>query len=291
MGIQTKPWFWITSGFLTALTVLGNGLVTLLICSRERLHTKTNWFVFSLAAADFMLACVFIPPFFTCEKYNTSCKNQYIIWYFISYFAYNSVTNLMALTFDRYTAIVFPLQYNCRMTRKRIILIILLAWLSPLVLDSIPIIFLPRVFDKGEEIAQVWSMVIFQILPCIILCVVSRKIFREAGRHSFRSKVLLRQLCFNHPKTRGKSEKSSARLIGTLLIVFLVCWSAQALSSLCFCFKACIDFQPEEAVRYSLALLLLTNSAANPVIYAFLKRDIRGELRRTLVARPTLNSC
>ena len=277
-GVSTNPWFWVMSWLLTVLTILGNALVLFLVFSRKRLHSIANCFLCSLAAADLCVACLFIPPLFSCEM--LPCEHPIVVWYLISYVGHASVCNTMALAFDRYTAIVFPILYNYKMSKRRIVVTIMMTWLAPLVFDTIPSIALPRAWSSGEEIAQVTSMIIFQILPCIVLPIATRKLVKVARKHSLRTKVVLRQLRFNQPNHPGKPERSSARLIHALVVVFMICYTAQALSSLCSSFTVCLEFQPDKAVRYTLALLLLANSAANPIVYAFLKRDVKRELMR-----------
>ena len=103
-------WFWITSLLLTTIAILGNTLVLYLIITRRRLRTKANWFLFSLAVADLSLAAVFIPPHFRCQI--ADCSHPEVILYLVSYFGGVSVTSMMAVTVERYCAIVLPLKYN-----------------------------------------------------------------------------------------------------------------------------------------------------------------------------------
>ena len=48
-----ETWFWVLGWFLSILTMVVNGFVIFLVCSKRQLRTKTNAFVVSLAVADF----------------------------------------------------------------------------------------------------------------------------------------------------------------------------------------------------------------------------------------------
>lgn len=273
-------WFWITSLLLTTIAILGNNLVIYLIITRRRLRTKANWFLFSLAVADLSLAAVFIPPHFRCQI--ADCSHREVILYLVSYFGGVSVTNKMAFTVDRYCAVVLPLKYTSIMTKKTIALLLMSAWLTPLILDTIPTLVL-----SNEDIAQLTSMVFFQFTPCIFLAIATRKIIKIANNHARRTSILLKQLKFNRPsqRLRGKSEVSSARLITIMVGIFLACYISQSLSSLCACFPSCKESQPEQVVRYVLSFLLIINSGANPFIYALFKRDIKEECSRVFLCK------
>lgn len=267
-------WFWIIAFLLTFIAIFGNAQVIYLILTRKHLRTKSNWFVLSLAVADLALVSVFIPPHFSCSM--THCSHQIVILHFVSYFGEASVSNMIAFTMDRYFAIVRPLKYPLIITKTKIVLLLITAWMAPLVLDLIPTFLL-----SNENISRLLSMVIFQITPCFLLVIATRKMIKIAKNHSRRTSVLLKQLRFNHrkePIRRSKPEASSARLITVVVGIFLICYICQSLSSLCACFRSCKESQPQNLVQYTLALLLIINSGANPFVYALFKRDMKKEL-------------
>ena len=275
-------WFWIVSLLLTTIAILGNALVIYLIITRRRLRTKTNWFIFSLAVADIILVAVFIPPHFGCQI--AGCSHSMVILHLVSYFGEVSATNIMAFTVDRYCAIVLALKYTHLITTKTITLLLMSAWFAPLILDVIPTLVLS---NELQYIAQLTSMVIFQIAPCIFLAIAMIKIIKIANSHSRRTSVLSKQLRFNHPRQRvqGKSDVTSSRLIIFMVGIFLACYICQSLSSLCACFPSCIELQPKEVVEYTLSFLLLVNSGANPFVYALFKRDIKKEFSRMFLCK------
>ena len=127
-------WFWYLSLVLILIAVSGNALVIYVIISRRRLHTKTNWFVVSLAIADLFLVALLAVSIYICGTLIRSCGNVFL--YLTSYFGEASVTNIIALAVDRYCAIVLPLRYTQIMTKKKIVVILIISWFAPLILDN-----------------------------------------------------------------------------------------------------------------------------------------------------------
>lgn len=231
------PWFWIVSWFLIVIAIFGNALVTYLIITRRRLHIKSNWYVLSFAVADLILVVLLTLPIYFCGTLIRNCSDAIV--HSTTYFGKASVTNIIALTVDRYCAIVLPLRYTQIMTEKKIVVILITSWLAPLILDTVPSVLLPKVLSNGEEIAQLTSMVIFQISPCFFLTIAAIKMITIANKHARRTSVLLKQLRFNQPTNRAKAETSSARVISVMVGIFLMCYVSQSLSSLCSCFSSC----------------------------------------------------
>ena len=277
---SSAMWFWIIAFLLTFVAMFGNAQVIYLILTRRRLRTKSNQFILSLAVADLALVSVFIPPHFACQI--AGCTHSVVILHLVSYFGEASVTNIIAFTMDRYFAIVKPLKYTHTITKTKIALVLTSAWLAPIVLDIIPTVLL-----SNENISQLISMAIFQIAPCFLLVIATREMIKIAKKHSRRTSVLLKQLKFNQWKepVTGKPEASSARLISIVVGIFLICYTCQSLSSLCACFPSCKESQPENVVSYTLALLLIINSGANPFVYALLKRDMKKELFQIYICK------
>ena len=61
-------WFWIIGWFLTVLAVTGNALVIWLVTTKRRLRTTANFFIVSLAIADFCIGLFSFPALFTCKR-------------------------------------------------------------------------------------------------------------------------------------------------------------------------------------------------------------------------------
>ena len=127
-------WLSFTECLLSALAVLGNDFIKPFIAGIHRLHFPSNWFVFSLAVADLGFGMAAFPSSYFCVSYSTTCnKTIYIAAYW--FLVHSSVVNLCILTWDRYKAIVHPLNYITSITVRRPGRIILFAWVIPLLIS------------------------------------------------------------------------------------------------------------------------------------------------------------
>lgn len=138
----------IVLGIIAFITVVGNIMVMISFKMDKQLQTISNYFLFSLAVADFIIGAYSIPFFtihFIMGKWPFSsalCD----IWLSIDYMASNaSVMNLLAISVDRYFSVTRPLSYRARRTTKKAALMILSAWGLSLVLWVPPIYAWPYI--------------------------------------------------------------------------------------------------------------------------------------------------
>ena len=256
-------------------------MVIYLIATSRRLRTQVNVFILSLAAADLCFSLSYFPAFFTCEFYLT-CDRQ-LRKIFAAYFAYTSLTNLCALTADRYVAIVMPFKYVAFMTSRCVVTMVILSWLFPAVFYLLVALTLKQVASEDAMTTfRILIVFVFQLTPCFSLLLATTQMFYIAHKHSRKMTSLVSQLQFNHPFSHRKQndgfEISSARLVGLVVFVLVVCYTADSYFDLRSNFSA---FRTSiNDTDYIICLLYLTNSAFNPLSYALLKHDIKKEVKR-----------
>jgi len=272
---MASSWFYILGWFPSLFAIVGNIMVVLIILSRTRLHILPNWFVLSLAVADFAVGLTCFPTIFICGKL-VLCESNW--GYDIAVLAiYSSVTNLVAMTVDRYIAIIKPLRYVRWMTSRRAASLVALSWSIPVALDFIPTLCARLGKCNMQNAPLILSkMVLLEIAPCLFLLIATIQIIITARRHWGQTARLHAQLRFNQFSHRQPRDFSSARVIITVVIVFLACYCVELYSVIRFLVNSSI---PTLEVVNVIVLLVVLNSSINPIAYALFKRDIRRELK------------
>ncbi|GBP52991.1 Octopamine receptor beta-2R [Eumeta japonica] len=106
---------------IVIMAVLGNLLVIVSVMRHRKLRVITNYFVVSLAFADILVAMVVMPFNFSVQFYNEWIFGHVIcdLWNSSDvYFTSTSILHLCCISVDRYYAIVKPLKYPIKMTKK-----------------------------------------------------------------------------------------------------------------------------------------------------------------------------
>ncbi|XP_078350630.1 octopamine receptor beta-2R-like [Oculina patagonica] len=277
-------WFWIIGWFPTALAVAGNAIVIWLITTRRRLRTTANWFVMSLAVADLCIGLFLFPTMFTCKSrwYSCTVHHEHIISTCLSFFLHASVANLCAMTTDRYIAIALPLKYITYMTPRRCTQLITAAWIFPAV---VWILYTALIVHFAASTTVVAVNIIIkctlQIIPGVFLTIATLHMLMIVRRHKKEISTLLADLRYNRHTSeaspsvvRRSPETSSATVIGVVVFAFVLCYCVENYFAFChICPLVLVDV---------VLLFLLINAAANPLAYAFLKKDIRREVKRLI---------
>ena len=283
---KMETWFWILGWSLSILTIAGNGFIIVLVCSKRRLRTETNAFVVSFAVADFCVGLSVVPSLFLCEiatecelhsdKKFSDSDGITFIW---RLFGYASSINLCSLVLDRYTPVVKPLKYLTLMKHRRVVQMISLSWAVPVVFVLVSTVIwfifnISLIFDMF-----LWLLVIlFELFPCFLLIFCFTSMSLVVYKHDRAARTLAKQLHFNHRCLVKIHEKSAVIIMGIVIGVFLVCYGFFLRCSYHIIFNEKLSYD----IIKSKVLLLVLNSAINPVAYAFFKRDIKMEMNEFL---------
>ncbi|PZC79957.1 hypothetical protein B5X24_HaOG215547 [Helicoverpa armigera] len=305
---------------IVIMAVLGNMLVIVSVMRHRKLRVITNYFVVSLAFADILVAMVVMPFNFSVQFYNSWLFGPTIcdLWNSSDvYFTSTSILHLCCISVDRYYAIVKPLKYPIKMTKKMAFIMLAATWLSPITISYVPIFMgwyttsdhlKVQKADECEFIvnkpyAVISSSISFWI-PCTIMLFTYYAIFREANRQekNLHARAGNAMLMHRHSREVGdkngalhinattptkdrnilkmKREHKAARTLGIIMGAFILCWLPFFLFYVST--SLCDSCRCPEVVTVIMFWTGYFNSALNPIIYAYFNRDFRNAFKNTL---------
>lgn len=130
---------------ITLAAVGGNGIVIYIVSVYQRMQTVTNFFIVNLAIGDILMAMLCIPFTFVSnlilQYWPFGAFMCIVVSYSQAVSVFISAYTLVAISIDRYIAIINPLRP--RMTKLQAKLIIVLIWFVAL-LTPLPTAFLSK---------------------------------------------------------------------------------------------------------------------------------------------------
>lgn len=283
-------WYWVLVVSFGITTVCGNTVVIYLVLTRRTLHVSANWFIVSLSLADLLVGLVVLPTYIIHTFWAE--LNFYALLKFYNLILYVSVGNLCVMTGDRYLAITRPLKYGSLMTRSKVLVMILAAWIIPTGISLVSLLWQTSGTNKERNTVQRvyvgMTVVCFEIIPCFMMLLVYSHLYFITRAHTRRiaaqESVKERYNGSNFTNTRRQRnrERSNLKVFASVALLFVFCWLLSAYRGFCDVFSLCsvsIEF-----VQVSRILIFL-NSAVNVIVYSLLKKDIRAEFKRFLRCR------
>ena len=262
-----------------------------LLFKNRRLHSApANKFVLSLAMADFGVGIAVFPSSYFCIEDSMPCNSRvYMAFYW--FFLHSSVTNLCTLTLDRYIAIVHPLKYNLSMTERRPAMVIFISWLIAFAISlSLLLGVYATTSDTALSVIRLTGVSAFDVVCCALLfyAVVRILVARAQSHKEAEETARELQVQFTHPSTnnansrRPRNKHNTAPFLIAIVAFFLGCYMVVNYLVLCITFS-CHNVYDKAGLI--LILFLVLNSAVNPLVYAFLKKDIKKEIIKLICQR------
>ena len=288
--------FWVTTGSTGFFILAGNIFTCVVFLTNEHLRRNVmNIFLVSLAFSDILMALLIIPGYATFCNGSCIYPATRLCWLFesLKLYAYiASVFNLLAISYDRYIAVLRPLQYNTQMTSKRVAFILATVWITPLAFAS-----LSSVSTLDESNATIKAakdaydkivIFLFVFVPVGILAVVNTRITKTIRRHRRRVHTdvsVISRCVTGFPALRRQRRMTSRRKRGTMscvivVVAFVVFWLPWSFVRLAVVFGRQHLVSPL-TMKLSLQILLF-QSLVNPVIYSFYRAEFRQAAKRMI---------
>ena len=294
--------FLILNGIVGLIIVGGNIFTCVVFLSTAYLRQNfMNTFLVSLAISDISMAILVIPGFavFCAECTYTLTKYCWVFGGARDIAFQGTIFNILAITYDRYIAVLRPLQYPTKMNQRRVIAILLLVWVTPFATASVRNVWQHTWSSEAAGTAEktynvvLVSTVVF--LPLVIMLSVNIMIMKTITKHRNRvhashqnqstspetaDESQLDSSAYN--KSDRNSENSSRRLEGArrrkgtiscvlVVFIFVAAWFSRAFYNI-----SRLGGMPDKPVLTKISLFLLfLQSSVNPFIYSFYRNDFR----------------
>ncbi|XP_072550827.1 trace amine-associated receptor 4-like [Salminus brasiliensis] len=262
------------------LTVCGNLLVIISVCHFKQLHTPTNMLILSLAVSDFLVG-LFVMPFHFIWLIESCWLFGHIFCVLFNLVSFQltsiSVGSVALIALDRYVALSHPFLYSQDITSTVIHTVILLAWFFALLYNFAMFYvsgnFTDLVMCPGEclyslgETDSIIDLFFVVIVPCTLMVVLYVQVFVIARRHANAIRELnhtMKDMSKVHSESM-RAERKAAKVLGILVIVFLICLVPYYACSL---MTYTITTDSSHLLVNNVLILFYLNSSINPVIYA-----------------------
>ena len=284
--------------------VLGNGTLVYIVAMNKKLRNAPNILIVSLALGDLVLLFVSVPFTATIYTFNdwpygqVMCKlNSFLQCFSVGV----SVFTLVALSADRYTAIVHPMQRHSGSPMMKSIIIAVTIWIVSAVL-AIPEAIAARIkrhpignhsyLDICEEYPSSWgseypkyivmfrfvayfgvplvAIGVFYLLMARILFLSSRHMPGEVGKSSTQF------------QKQTEARKKVAKLVLSFVIIFVICWLPRHIYLLWFYYDPADYNMFWHVFKITGFCFCFINSCVNPLALYFLSKQFRSYYNKTL---------
>lgn len=278
------------------LGTFGNAVVCLAILKRKRLQNSCNMFTFNLAFHDLILVAVYVPTQMiameNCYHWilgNVMCHLVYII---LPLSLSVSVGTLLAITADRYRAIVFPMK--AKLSRRPVFIVIGVIWMVS-ALTALPLVFVvslvspqPGVYYCVEKwpsdtILGVYWLAMFFIQYLLPLCAISvlagktaytlRKTSLEGKMETCTQSEMFRKTL----RKRAKQTKRITKMLIALVLLYAICMLPQHVVHTFWRRYGDLNFKSyREQVMIIANISPIANSALNAIAYGTLNKEFKA---------------
>ncbi|XP_054729647.1 uncharacterized protein LOC129238602 isoform X1 [Anastrepha obliqua] len=296
--------------------VVGNLMVIVVFRRERKLRRRTNYYIVSLAIADLLVGSLGVP--FAILASVGLPRDLYTCLFTVSLLVVLctiSIFCLVAVSVDRYWAILYPMAYSRNVRTRTAIVIISMCWVAGTIVGFLPLFgwhvkpeneadmscHFVKVMDYNYLVFLYFATI---ITPALLMLAFYTHIYRvivkqvrqivtmnpmsDSSRRNSNTQV---QIAHGRPchggtmlRVLGASRKRDVKATQNLSIIvlfFMICWFPLYTIN---CIKAfCPDCQVPGKLTLFCIILSHLNSAGNPVLYAYHLKDFRLALKNLLL--------
>lgn len=287
--------FLVTYAVVGVLMFFGNCFVCVVFLASKKLRRDfMNIFLLSLSISD-MLMAVLIVPFYTVHCFR-DCPHFLTPYCWLVRKARDFVLtattlNVCAITYDRYLAILRPLQYSAKMTKLRVGAILAAVWVIPVVVAATRNFWNHSAEDEEHrhltvklyDIAvMIVPVILFQTVMLAVNIQIIRQIHKQKKAAEMSSDVNSSQSQLNRDlKEISRLRKGTTSCV-VVVLTFVICWLPKAVHNFSY-----VVHPPDPILSSPLFfricfLFLFIQSSFNPLIYTVYRAQFRKTARRII---------
>ncbi|TRY80241.1 hypothetical protein TCAL_12372 [Tigriopus californicus] len=283
---------------MATVATCGNLIVIWIVMSHQRMRTVTNYFIVNLSIADTMVSSLNVTFNFVYMLYGhwpfgtLYCKvSSYISIISVC----GSVFTLMAISIDRYNAIVRPLRP--RMGRPSTVLTALLIWIVSGIIALPQLLYFttqnmssetenrtvcfaiwpdgPTNESSFEFLYNVAFMIITYFLPMLSMSITYTAVARELWDSKIIGEATKAQMDVI------KSKRRVVKMMVMVVFIFGVCWLPYHVYFIISNAYPEINYSPHiQDIYLAIYWLAMSNAMYNPMIYCFMNSRFRQGFMR-----------
>lgn len=255
----------VSLSILSVLIAVSNFCVCLLVYLKKALRTNTNWLMVSLAVSDILTGGVLLPVYLI-------LPSSIVTSYLVCMILLSGVANLCMVTYDRYIAIMKPLEYPYR-APKIVKRAVMFSWLIPSLYSLLPLFWNTNRNLKIHKAYMVCLQLFGIVVPYMFITFAYVRMFQQVRRSLAMKKNMEYLRVHKSERKRISSDAKVAKVFSIVASAFILCWlpiiyitTADIINRL-------------DIIPYSLSIAsfftIATSSLVNPLMYAFVKPDFK----------------
>ncbi|ALC46245.1 AdoR, partial [Drosophila busckii] len=297
------------------VSIIGNLMVIIVFQRERKLRRRTNYYIVSLAIADFLVGSLGVP--FAILASVGLPTNLHACLFTVSLLVVLctiSIFCLVAVSVDRYWAILYPMAYSRNVRTRTAIVIISVCWVAGAIVGFLPLFGWHADVPHDQECLFVevmdYNYLVFLyfatiITPALLMLAFYTHIYRviikqvrqivtmnpasDLSRRSSTAQI--------HATTPGRAGHTGTMLrvlgaarkrdvkatqnLSIIVLFFMICWIPLYTIN---CVKAfCPDCYVHPKLTLFCIILSHLNSAVNPVLYAYHLKDFRLALKNLML--------
>jgi len=278
--------FWLLVAIeMTASTIiiLLNTLVIIAVKQRKELQKNSNILLSSMAVADLLVGVIFIPMSFNAVlsiihqvSLEHFCMFNSISVNLMACFMFSSLYHLMAIAWERYTAIRKWKEYKVIVTKRRLTYLAIFAWLAAIV-TTFPVLIMDTV-GVNTKVLKTWILVGNVCGAVTFLAIVYFYIMVYLGVRKRKTSEISQVTVRVQAKLQSKVAMTTGLITLTLLVTTVLAFFFLGLRIIFPALHTLLLF------RFSGTLFQL-NSLINPLLYCYRDHRFRNAVLELLRIR------